>query len=182
MRTLKIGKEGDVFVNGESADMSKLDKKSEFISSLLTLDLELDDSVSVGDMVHFFYNSKAIIKDVLSEDYEVARALISTIELPIDYSHLRVYKSFVIETEGEGEFLYLLPEIELIPSEEGEAGVRKLSELNVVIDENVSLESHNSKNDKFKMTSKTKISLMDVMTCLFEDLVSVLKEGSILYK
>lgn len=177
MRTLRIEKGGKIFVGGELADVSQLEDKSEFFSSLLTLDVELSDDVNVGDIIHFFYDSKELVRSLLSEEYEVVRALATTIELPRDYKSFRVFKSFKIEYENEEEFMYMIPEVELIPALPGEDGIRNLSGLPVVIDENIRL-VHEETNTI--VDSNTKITLLDLMVCLFEDLASLLKEGALL--
>jgi dimeric dUTPase (all-alpha-NTP-PPase superfamily) len=179
MRTLRIENGGRLIVDGELVEMSKIENKTEFVSSLLTLDVEFSDDLIISDLIHFFYDSKSIIKDILSEEYEVVRALITTINLPREYKALRIYKSFRFEKDSsDDEFVYLTPEIDLIPSLPGEDGIKNLYSMSIMIDENISL--HNNENG-LKIISKTKISLLDVMTCIFEDLSSLLKEGSLLY-
>ncbi len=177
MRTLRIESGGKMLIGGESVDLSKIEDKPEFLSSLLTLDVELADDLVISDLIHFFYESKSLIKGILSEEYEVVRALVTTTNLPGNYKQFRIFKSFKIEKElgQEEEFIYLLPDIELIPSGSDEEGVRTLSSLSVVIDENIEL-NHNNSNTN--LSSKTKISLLDVMTCLFEDLSAMLKQGT----
>jgi len=180
MRTLRIESGGRILIDGEFADVSQLENKSEFLSSILTLDVELSDDVTLGEIVHFFYDLKGFIKNVLSEEYELVRALVTATNLPRDYKYLRVYKSFKIENESledKSEFIYLLPEVEVVPSNPGEDGIRNLSGLPIKIDENIRL-VHEETNTS--IDSKTKISLLDLMTCLFEDLAELLKESTLL--
>ena len=157
MRTLRIEKGGRILVGGEFADISKLGDKSEFLSSILTLDVELADDVTVGDIVHFFYDLKGLIRNVLSEEYEVVRALVSTINLPKGYKYLRVYKSFKIEDENGEEFMYMIPEIDVAPAVDGEEGIKNLSGLPIIIDENIKL-TYGETNAT--VISKTKITLL----------------------
>jgi dimeric dUTPase (all-alpha-NTP-PPase superfamily) len=180
MRTLRIESGGRLIIGGEPVELSQIDNKTEFLSSLLTLDVELSEGLNVSDLIHFFYDAKDLIKGVLSEEYEVVRALVSTMNLPRNYKELRIYKSFKIEKElleDDQEFIYLMPDIELVPSLPGEDGIRTLSSLRVIIDEDIHLD-HKATGTNIK--SKTKISLLDVMTCLFEDLAVMLKEGALL--
>jgi len=177
MRTLKIESGGRISIEGELVDMSRVDDKNSFISSLLTLDVELSDDVQIEDIIHFFYDSKNIIRDILSEEYEVVRAVVTTAEFPVEYKCARVFKSFRVEKEGDDEFIYLAPEIELIPVGEGGDGFRRLSELNVVIDENVTLRTKDIDKEKVCIKSKAKISLMDVLICFFEELPMAIKSG-----
>ena len=180
MRTLRIESGGKILIDGEHADISQLEDKSEFLSSILTLDVELSEDVTLGEIVHFFYDLKGLIKNVLSEEYEVVRTLVTATALPRNFKCVRVYKSFKIENEsidGKDEFIYLIPEIEVIPSAPGEDGIRNLAGLPIKIDENIKL-FHEDTNTTIE--SKSKVSLMDLMTCLFEDLAELLKEGALL--
>ena len=180
MRTLRIESGGRLIIDGEPVEFSQIDNKTEFLSSLLTLDVEISEDLVVSDLIHFFYDAKDLVKGVLSEEYEVVRALVSTMNLPRDYKALRIHKLFKIEKElleDNQEFIYLMSDIELIPSIPGEDGIRTLSSLPVLIDEDIHLE-HKATGTSIK--SKTKVSLFDVMTCLFEDLAAMLKNGSLL--
>ena len=62
MRTLRIESGGKILIDGEHADISKLENKSEFLSSILTLDVELSEEVTLGEIVHFFYELRGLIK------------------------------------------------------------------------------------------------------------------------
>lgn len=180
MRTLRIERGGRILIDGELADISSLENKSEFFSSILTLDVELEDGMSVSDIIHFFYDLKDLIKSILSEQYEVVRALATSTNLPRNYKAIRVYKSFKIESEileDNQEFIYMLPEIELLACHPGEDGIKNLAGLPVFIDENINLKHEGS---GIEINSKTKINLLDLMTCFFEDLASLLKEGALL--
>lgn len=180
MRTLRIERGGRILIDGELVDISKLENKNEFFSGILMLDVELEEGMNISDIIHFFYDSKDLIKNILSEQYEVVRALTTSTNLPRNYKAVRVYKSFKIETEvledGQ-EFIYMIPEIELLVCHPGEDGIRNLDGLPIFIDENINLKHEESGID---INSKTKLNLLDLMTCLFEDLASLLKEGALL--
>lgn len=177
MRTLKIESNGNIFIDGSLVDLSNIDNKTEFFYSLLTLDVEFSEDITLHDLIHFFYESREVIKNILSEEYEVIRALVTTTNLPRDYKLLKIYKSFRVEKEDKDcEFMYLLPEIELIPSNQDDDGVKTLSSIPIVIDENIQLKYNDT-----TIESKTKINLLDVMVCLFEELAIVLKEGKLLF-
>lgn len=177
MRMLRLESGGRILIDGQLVDASQMENKSEFLASILTLDVELSDDINLSDIVHFFYDLKGFIKTVLSEEYELVRAIVTSTVLPRNYKHIRIYKSFKIENENDEEFIYILPEIEVVPSQPGEDGVRTLSSLSIKIDENIKL-THKDTNTL--IDSKTKINLLDVMTCLFEDLAIMLKEGALL--
>ena len=176
MRALKI-ESGNIYIDGQIADLSKLEskEKEEFLSSLLTLDIELGDNVTCADIVHFFYDAKGIIKNILSEEYEVVRALISGAPLSREYNAIRVYKSFKIESEileDNQEFIYMQPEIELVAAAPGEEGVRNVAGLRIIIDENIKLT-----HGEIVIESKTKISFLDLLTCIFDELPALIKDG-----
>jgi hypothetical protein len=184
MRTLRIERGGRIIIDESPVDINQMENKSEFLASILTLDVELSEDISVTDIIHFFYDAKDLIKSVLSEEYEVVRAVVTSTNLPRNYKHVRVYKSFKIENEildDNQEFIYLIPEIEMVPCEPGEDGVRGVGGLPIVIDESISLVHDNLETgNKVTIKSKTKISLLDLMTCVFDELPALIKEGLIL--
>lgn len=180
MRTLRIEKGGRLLIEGELVDMFEIKDRSSFISSLLTLDVELSDDILVGDIIHLFYDSKEIIRDVLSEEYEAVRAIISTTELPVKCKEVKISKFFKIEKEGDKEFIYLIPEIELVVCDEGSVGSIELSELNVVIDESISLVTQDLGGKEVAIKSKSKINLLDILTCFFEDLPAFISRGIVI--
>lgn len=177
MRTLRIERGGKIVIDNSPIDINKLENKEEFVSSLLTLDVELSNDMSVSDMIHFFYDLKSFIGSVLSEEYEVVRAITMSCNLPRNYKYLKVYKAFKIEKEFEEDFIYLIPEIELVAAPAGEDGIKNLSGLPIIIDEEINLMYEN-----IEIKSKTKINLYDLMRCFFDDLPSLIKEGLILSK
>lgn len=183
MRTLRIERGGRIIIDDSPVDINQLENKSEFLASILSLDLELADDISVTDMIHFFYDAKDLIKSMLSEEYEAVRAVVTSSNMPRNYKQLRIYKSFKIEKEAinDEEFIYLIPDIELVPSEPGEEGIKNLGGLPIFIDENISLVHEDfDTGKKISINSKTKISLIDLMTCMFDDLPSLIKEGLLL--
>lgn len=183
MRTLKLEKGTKVLIDNSPVEIGQLENKSEFISSLMLLDIEISERVSVSDIIHFFYDAKDLIRGMMSEEYEVVRAVVTSTILPRDYKEIRVYKSFKIEKDevyGSDNFVYLIPEIELIPSQPGEDGIRNMGGLQVIIDENIKLIHENEDGSNVEINSKTKITLLDLMTCIFDELPSIIKEGLVL--
>lgn len=180
MRTLKLEKYGKIYIDGQEADTSLLTDKAEFVKGIMLLDVELGEDVNVGDVVHFFYEARDLIQSFFSEEYEVVRALVTSSRLPKPYKRLEVFKKLRIEPdsidEDSGEFLHLNPEISFIESESGEDGLINIGTLPLVIVEDVIME-----RDGVKIVeSKTKLTMLDLMVCLFEELPAILKEGFIL--
>ena len=174
MRMLKIESGGRVSIGGEFADLSKLEDKSEFLSSMLLLDVELGEGLTCFDLIHFFYDAKSLIRSVFSEEYEVVRALVSGTQLPLGYEAVRVYKKFRIESEEDNDFLYMTPEIEFIKNVDGE-GIKNISGLPVYIDEGIEFI-----NEGVTIKSNTKLSLFDLLNCLFDELPALIKSGTLL--
>jgi len=175
MRTLKVDSGNRIFIEGELADLSRLEDKSEFLTSMLALDTELGENVTCGDIIHFFYDAKDLIQKVFSEEYEVVRALASATQLPIEYKAIRVYKMFRLEPEEGKEFMYMTPEIEFIKPAPGEVGLKNIAGLPIYIDESIKLVQESS-----EIEANTKISLLDLMTCLFDELPALIKSGDLL--
>lgn len=177
MRTLRI-ESTRLFLDGEPIDLSKLEDKSEFISSLMLVDIEIAESVLVSDIIHLFYDSKKIISSILSEEYEVVRALVTSSVLSNKYKALKVYKSFKVEresVENDKEFVYMSTEIKLIPSDL-EDGVNLVSNLPILIDESIEIEYNG-----VSVNSNIKITLLDLMTALFDELPSLFRQGNLFY-
>jgi len=178
MRALRIESGGRFLIDGEYVDLTKLENKKDFLTSILTLDVEIGEDISCSDIVHFFYDAKDLIQGILSEEYEVVRALVSASPLPRDYKSIRLYKSFKIETEheeGSQDFIYMSPEIELVRAEPGENGVKNIGGLSIYIDETIKL-IHND----VEIEAKTKLSLLDLLSCLFDELPALIKSGALL--
>lgn len=172
MRSIRI-ENNNLFVGGRAVDLSKIDNKSDFLTSLLILDVEVADDMNAADIMHFFYDAKDVIKNILSEDYEVVRALVMSGNLASKYTSIRLFKSFRKEVEDDGEFMYIIPEIELIPAGPGEDGISNISGLPIQLDENIKLDSP-------EIEAKSKFTLMDVMVCLFDELPALLQGGALL--
>jgi hypothetical protein len=183
MRTLKLENGTKILIDNSPVEIGQLENRSEFLSGLMLLDMEISDSVTASDIIHFFYDAKDLIRGMMSEEYEAVRAMVTSAVLPRNYKAIRVYKSFRMEKDevyDNDSFLYLIPEIELVPSEPGEDGLRNMGGLPVVIDENIKLFHENEDGSKVEINSKTKVTLLDLMTCIFDELPSIIKEGLVL--
>jgi len=176
MRTLRIERGGRIFIDNSLVDIVNIENKSDFISSLLLLDVELSNDMTVSDLIHFFYDGKEIISSFFSEDYEIVRALTTSSKLPFLCKELRVFKSFKIEKDEDGqEFMYMIPEVELINSDEG---LNNIGSLPIFIDEEINLFHEDFETrEKLAIKSKTKLNLFDLMICLFDELSYLIKDG-----
>lgn len=175
MRTIKIDKNGRLEISGETINISLIDNPESFFQGLLMLDVELGRDVTVGDLVHFSYNLKSFIKNYFCEEYEVARVLTHVSRISKNIDSIRFYKSFKIEEEfqEEKEFVYLMPEIEVKYT-----SIKKyehLCEIPVVIDENIELNYNDT-----KIITNTKFSLLDLMTCIYDELTDYIQVNNVI--
>ncbi len=88
---------------------------------------------------------------------------------------IRFYKSFKIEEEFKEnkEFIYLIPEVEIKYCVDRKYDC--FSEVPIFIDESIIFE----KGD-IKIESCSKLSLLDVMTCVFDELSSLINTESLI--
>lgn len=173
---LNIKKNGSFYIEGGlvSTDVENL---NEYLMQLLGFYVTIDEGLKVEDLVHGCYGLREFIKGYFSEEYEVIRAFAGATKLDKKYKAIRLYKKMVIESDeflSDEEFVYILPEIEFIEASEGETGFDKLGSLPIVIDNNIELK-HNDVNLKLK----TKFTLMDVLTCIFDEMSYSVKGGVI---
>jgi hypothetical protein len=75
---------------------------------------------------------------------------------------------------SDEEYLYVLPEVSFIEAAEGEEGTNKLGELPVILDENIKL-NHND----IELKLKSKFTLLDVLTCVFDETSACISSGNI---
>jgi hypothetical protein len=178
MRAVRI-EPGKFLVGGKPVDLGTIKDKKEFLAGLLTLDVELSDDINAAELFHFFYYAQDLIRSILSEEYEAVRAMVMSSNLRREYKEIRIYKSFTIERDSydSNEYLYLSPEIEFVLPGVNEDGVKNISGLPVVIDENVKL---NHEEGNTILSSRVKFTLMDLMVCLFDELPAELRNGSLI--
>ena len=174
---LKISKNGNFYVDNNLLDTQGVVDINEYLMQLLGFYVSLEDGITVEEITHASFGLKKFIKGYFSEDYEVIRAFSFSTQLEKKYKAIKFHKSFKVETDdfsSEEEFLYVLPEVSFIEAAEGEVGYNKLGELPIIIDEDIIL-SHNDIDLKLK----NKFTLLDVLTCIFDEVSSCIKDGSL---
>lgn len=174
---LKIGKNGNFYVDGNLLTTHEIPDINEYLMQLLGFYLTIEKGITLEEIVHTVFGMKKFISGYFSEDYEVVRAFTSSSKLEKQYKAIKFHKSFKVETDdflSEDEFLYVLPEISFVELLEGETGTDKLGELPVIIDENIIL---NYNDTELKL--KNKFTLLDVLTCVFDETISCIKSGTI---
>jgi len=175
---LKLSKNGNFYVDGNLLTTHDIKDINEYLMQLLGFYITIEDDVRLEEVVHSAFGLKKFISGYFSEDYEVVRAFSYSSKLEKKYKAIEFFKTFRVEnedfsTDGE-EYLYILPEIKFIEAADGEVGYDKLGDLPIIINDNMSL-VHNDVNLKLK----SKFTLLDVLTCLFDELSACIKSGEI---
>lgn len=175
---LKIGKNGNFYVDGNLVTTHEIDNVNDYLMQLLGFYTSIEKDVTVNEIVHGVFGMQKFINAYFSEEYEVVRAFANSAKLDKKYKAIRLYKSFKVESDefmSENEFLYVLPEIDFIEASEGEPGFNTLGELPLIVDENIHL-THNDTELKLK----SKFTLLDILSCVFDEMSYCLKSGNII--
>jgi hypothetical protein len=172
---LKIGKNGNIFLDGNLVTTDGIEDINEYFMQLLGFYVTIEEGVTVAEIVHSVFGMKKFITGYFSEDYEVVRAFVHSSKFDKQFQALKLYKSFKVETDdflSEEEYLYVLPEISFV--EIDGKGFNKLGDLPVVLDENITLQ-HND----VELKLKSKFTFLDVLTCVFDEMSACIKSGSV---
>jgi len=175
---LKIGKNGNLYLNGNLVTTNDIDDINEYLMQLLGFYTSAEEDVRINEVVHAAFGLKKFILGYYSEDYEVVRAFTSSAKLDKKYKAIKFYKSFKVESDdflSEDEYLYVIPEITFVEAGPNEVGYDKLGELPIIIDENIVL-NHND----IELKLKSKFTLHDILTCIFDEMSYCLKSGSVI--
>jgi len=174
---LSIKKNGNFYIEDGLVTTEGVENINEYLMQLLGFYVTIDEDVKIEELVHGLYGLREFIKGYFSEEYEVVRAFATATKLDKKYKAVRLYKKMVIESDeflSDEEFVYILPEIEFIEALEGEIGSDKLGSLSLIIDDNIELK-HNDVNLKLKV----KFTLMDILTCIFDEMSYYIKNGTV---
>lgn len=175
---LKLTKNGNFYVDGNLLTTHDIKDLNEYLMQLLGFYITIEEDIRLEELVHSVFGLKKFISGYFSEEYEVVRAFSYSSKLEKKYKSIEFFKSFTVESEDfsstDEEYLYVLPQIKFIEAEEEEVGYDKLGEIPVIINENILL-NHNNVDLKLK----SKFTLLDVLSCLFDELSSCIKSGEI---
>lgn len=172
---LKIGKDSQFYLEGNLISTKEVGDLNDYLTQLLAFHTILESGITLSELVHALYGLKKFIGDYFSEEYEVARAFSISTKLDRQMSNITFYKSFRVESDDfmdDDEYVYILPEIKLEDTKEGENGFVRLGDLPVVIDESLIY-----KGDDFSFEKKVKFTLLDIMTCVFEEVIHAVRDG-----
>ena len=174
---LKISKNGNLFLEDNLVVTNEVEDINEYLMQLLGFYTSIDEDVRIEEVMHSIFGLKKFIAGYYSEDYEVVRAFTISAKLDKKYKALKLFKSFKVESDdflADDEYLYVLPEISFIEAGPEEVGYTKLGELPIIIDESITL-NHNDVETKLK----SKFTLLDILTCVFDEMSYCLKSGSV---
>lgn len=172
---LKITKSSEFYLQGNLISTRDVGNLNDYLTQLLGLYVTLEDGIILSELVHALYGLNKFIKDYFSEDYEVARAFATTTKFDEKIKALKINKTFSVESDeflDEDEYVYILPNIEFLESTEEEKGFEKLGDVPVVIDDNLVYDG-----EEFSFKKKTKFTLLEIMECVFEEVVNYVKDG-----
>lgn len=168
---LIIKKDGSMELDQVLVEFNSNDQKTDFLIGQLNIPVQIETGVSVIDLVQAFYPLKDFIYSYFSEKYELTRALLTIKNIQGSYKYVKFYKSSAI---SEGYF-YLEPCAELIANyEDNSNNIYTMADLMVIISEEFTTISE--EDFDFKFVSKSKFTLLDLLTSLFEYLPDLLKE------
>lgn len=174
---LSIKKNSNFYLNGELLITDEVEDLNQYMMQLLGFYITIDSGVTIEQLVHSVFGMKDFVKGYFSEDYEVVRAFAASSKLDKKYKAIKIYKSFKIENEdflSEDEFLFVTPEVIFVEALEGEVGYTKLGDIPIVVDEQMEL-NHND----VVLKLKTKFTLLDILTCIFDEMSYCIKSGTI---
>ena len=172
---LKISRDSQFYLQGNLISTKDVGNLNDYLVQLLSFHTTLEDGITLSELVHALYGMSKFITDYFSEDYEVARSFTTATKLDKNMSRIKFYKSFRMESDDfmdDDEYVYILPEVKFEEAKEGEPGYLKLGNLPVVIDEDLIY-----KGEEFSFEKKVKFTLLDIMTCIFEEVVYTIKDG-----
>lgn len=175
---LKITKGGNFYLEDNLVATHEVVDINEYLMQLLGFYVTLEDDIKIEELVHAVYGLKKFIGGYFSEEYEVVRAFSSSSKLDKKFKAIKFYKSFKVESDdflSDDEYLYVLPEVDFIEAGPNEEGFTKLGDLPIIIDENIIL-NHND----IELKMKSKFTLLDVLTCVFDEMGAHIKSGSVL--
>lgn len=175
---LKLSKNGNFYVDGNLLTTHDIKDLNEYLMQLLGFYITIEDDVRLEEVVHSVFGLKKFISGYFSEEYEVVRAFSYSSKLEKKYKSIELYKTFTVENEEfsnvDENYLYVLPQVKFVEAAEGEEGYDKLGELPIIINENMTL-NHND----ITLNLKSKFTLLDVLSCLFDELSHCIKSGEV---
>ena len=183
---LKIKRDSNIYLYDEVLDLQQLGDPNSVILGFLNLPVELEDGINLSELTNAFSGFKKFISDYFAEEYEVARAFSIATKLDKKCSSISFFKNFVTEfdlaslqdsvdnedDEGENEFVYIITGVDFSFSEDDEQGFYNIGDLPIIVNNKLSY-----LGEDFSFNKKVKFTLSDILSCLFEDMIELVKSG-----
>ena len=178
---LRIGRDSNLYLDGTLVNTQEVKNINEYLMGFLTLNVTLEDGILLNELIHSLYGLKQYISVYHLEEYEALRAFTNIGKFNKPYKSIVFSKSITIESDDfvetdETKYLYITPIVTLEECRENEIGFEKIGDVPVVINENMKLEY----DDYIKLDLKSKFTLQDILTCLFEELFYKIKNENII--
>jgi len=149
-------------------DNNEVPVSKEMLMGLLNVEVELDEKLTVGELVHLFYSIRDFVNIYFAEEYEAVRSLITMGKFSTPILKIDMFKGI---EDNDGNF-YTNNTLKLVPSEDGFLDVKSLT---------INLQKQLSDVDELlKEKINAKFKLIDVMEVIFVDFVYLLREGAVL--
>ena len=152
-------------------DDSEMPVNKGLLLGSLSLDVELGEQITVGELVHFFYDISEFINDYFVEEYESVRSLISMGKFISPALNIKMQQ----DIEENDEVICLNNTFELVLPKEGEKGSLEVKDLIVKLD-NALIDE----NELLKNKQKASFKLLDVLEFIFVDFIYMLRNDPVL--
>lgn len=178
---LRIGRDSNLYLDGVLVNTQEPKNINEYLMGFLTLNVTLEDGILLSELIHSLYGLKQYILVYHLEEYEALRAFTHIGKFNKPYKSIVLSKSFTVESDEfveneESKYLCITPVVSLEECGDGDIGYEKIGDIPVVINENMKLEY----NEYTTLELKTKFTLQDVITCLYEELFYKIKNENII--
>ncbi len=173
---IEIKSGGIVYLESTPLNMASAIDANDLFLTLSDIYTQLEDGLTLGELLSAFYRCSKLVDNLFSEDFETLRILINT-PIPAEnkIKELVFKKQFTVEEEDEKDFIYLIPTAEFTVDLSLDKAYKTLSSVPIVLDEDIELATHLG-----PLKYKTKFTLMEVMSCLFDDTSDLIKHGNAL--
>lgn len=151
-------------------DEQEVSINKEILMGILDVDVELDENLTIGDLIHLVYDISGFINDYFVEEYEAVRSLVAMGKFISPALKLKLQKKI----EDDEDVLHVNNVFELILPE-GDAGSVEVKDLTFQFDKDL-LDA-----DEILIKKKTAtISLLNVLEIIFVDFIHSLRNDAVL--
>lgn len=170
---IEFKKNGQIYFDGEEVDLTLINAEEFFIANL-SVEASLEEGITLEKLMLPIGNIRNFIYSYFSEYYDRLKPIIESNKTHQLYSSIKIFKKITIE-DG---FLYNQPCADFIKREGDHISPMFLGMLPVHLDNNIAI-IEEVQGEYIQGSLKTKITLLDILEALFEDLIMTLTEGKI---